>query len=435
MLLAALLLTPPALAQAVDPGPRGGPAGAGGPIPGISTDAEHFFQAASVRFREIDSVFGSVVGEPGTGLGPGFNLNGCAGCHAYPSVGGSSPPTNPEVAMATLDGAHNTVPAFVTPQGPVREARFILNSDGTPDGTIHNLFTIAGRIDAPACSAPQPDFAGAAAAHNLTFRIPLQLFGLGLVESVSDSALEAAKAAADGKRFGITGHFNHSPDDGTIMRFGWKADIKSLMVFAGAAYNLEQGVTNEIYPNKRNGGIPACLANQLPEDQTRLRLTRHSVSPASDYSSDVVNFAGFTRLLAPASPAAATRVTERGREIFVRIGCAACHIPALTTGLTTQPATTNLTFFPYSDFALHAMGAQLADQISQGEATGDDFRTTPLWGIGQRLFFLHDGRTTDLVTAIDDHASPGSEANAVLARWQALNTGQQQAVLDFLRGL
>jgi CxxC motif-containing protein (DUF1111 family) len=101
----------------------------------------------------------------------------------------------------------------------------------------------------------------------------------------------------------------------------------------------------------------------------------------------------------------------------------------------------NQTIHPYSDFALHHMGPRLADQISQGLADGDEFRTAPLWGLGQRLFFLHDGRTSDLVQVIREHSSdrnsqfPASEANAVVKNFFNLSNSDQQAVLKFLRSL
>jgi len=89
----------------------------------------------------------------------------------------------------------------------------------------------------------------------------------------------------------------------------------------------------------------------------------------------------------------------------------------------------------YSDLQLHDMGGKLADGITQGYASASQFRTAPLWGVGQRIFFLHDGRTTDLLQAIEAHAGPGSEANNVIANFNNLPAGQQQAILDFLRGL
>lgn len=95
----------------------------------------------------------------------------------------------------------------------------------------------------------------------------------------------------------------------------------------------------------------------------------------------------------------------------------------------------NITYHPYSDFALHHMGTGLADGIVQGSAGGDQFRTAPLWGVGQRLFFMHDGRTSDLIRAIRAHSSNGSEANAVINNFNKLNSGQVQDMLNFLRSL
>jgi CxxC motif-containing protein (DUF1111 family) len=422
--------------KAVDPGPRGGAAGAGGPLAGLGASAQAYFAAALSRFQEIGSVSGTMPGEDGSGLGPRFNLNGCAGCHAFPAVGGSSPATNPQVAMATLDGAKNVVPSFITLNGPVREARFVSNPDGTPDGGVHDLFVISGRSDALGCRIKQPDFAAALAENNVVFRIPTPLFGLGLVENVPDSNLEAALASNSAlkRSLGISGVFNRSANDGTITRFGWKAQNKSLLIFAGEAYNVEQGVTNEVFPNKRETD-PSCQYNALPEDSTNLGDTFNSGVPASDYSSDTVNFAAFMRLSAPPAPVPDTPSTARGRQVFQNIGCHACHVMTQTTGQSEYSAQSKVSFSPFSDFALHDMGNGLADGISQGKASGSEFRTAPLWGIGQRLFFLHDGRTSDLYQAITAHASSGSEANTVVSNFGMLSSSDQQALLNFLRSL
>lgn len=92
-------------------------------------------------------------------------------------------------------------------------------------------------------------------------------------------------------------------------------------------------------------------------------------------------------------------------------------------------------FQPYSDFAVHQMGTGLADGVSQGTADGGEFRSAPLWGVGQRIFFLHDGRTKDLKAAIQQHASNGSEANSVIRNFNMLSVSDQQALLNFLRSL
>ena len=144
--------------HSLDPGVRGGPPGAGGPLGGMSTDYQNFFTAALARFQETDSVSGKITNENGTGLGPRFNATSCSGCHAFPAVGGSSPASNPQIAMAVADGATNKIPRFITASGPVREARFIRNPNGSPDGGVHDLFVITGRSDEPGCNITQPDF-------------------------------------------------------------------------------------------------------------------------------------------------------------------------------------------------------------------------------------------------------------------------------------
>jgi CxxC motif-containing protein (DUF1111 family) len=423
--------------QVHDPGVRGGSPGAGGPLPGLDSAELAFFTAAANRFQEIDSVSGTISGQTGSGLGPRFNSNSCSSCHAQPAVGGTGPAVNPQIAVARLAGAHNTIPSFITLNGPVREARFIKNPNGTADGGVHDLFVITGRSDAPGCNIAQPNFAAALAANNVIFRIPTPLFGAGLVEGVSDLGLENALAENSflKQQLGITGQFNHSGNDGTITRFGWKAQNKSVLMFAGEAYNVEQGVTNELFPNERETD-PSCQFNGTPEDTTNLTNMFNSGSQASDFSSDIVNFAAFARLSAAPTPVSPmSPVAAHGQQVFANIGCQACHALQLTTAKSAYTGQSNVTFSPLSDFALHDMGFGLADNISQGGADGQQFRTAPLWGIGQRIFFLHDGRTKDLVEAIGDHASAGSEANAVINNFELLSPTDKQALLVYLRSL
>ncbi len=369
-------------------------------------------------------------------MGPRYNANSCSACHSQPAIGGTSPSANPEVALATLDGAQNAVPSFITQSGPIREARFITNPDGTPDGGVHNLYVITGRSDAPGCSITQPNFAQAIQQNNIIFRIPTPLFGGGQVENTPDVNFEndAATLSSQRQTNGVSGNFNLSANDGTITRFGWKAQNKSLLMFAGEAYNVEIGVTNELFPNERDG-TAGCQFNQLPEDATSLTDNGLSSSPASDFSSDIVNFAAFMRLSAGPAPASATASTASGQQAFNNVGCNLCHIAQHTTGQSIFTNQSNVTFFPFSDFELHDMGTGLQDQISQGQATGDQFRTAPLWGVGQRIFFLHDGRTQNLLQAIEDHAGNGSEANTVIGNFNALPVYLQQSILNFLRSL
>jgi CxxC motif-containing protein (DUF1111 family) len=444
----AAIIVPPAPAQN-DPGPRTGPAAAGSFYPTLNANEQAFFNQAQLRFQEVDSVSGTI--ESGSGLGPTFNGNSCAQCHAQPTIGGASPGLlspqipipNPQVALATVDGATNTVPSFITTTGPVLEARFIKTSTGALDGGVHDLYTITGRTDAAGCSLAQPDFPTAVSTNNVIFRTPTPLFGLGLVEATPDATLQANLAATATARAAlkIGGVFNTSGNDGTITRFGWKAQNKSLLIFAGEAYNVEQGVTNENFPNERNM-VPGCAFNGTPEDSTNL-LNQNAnsvnfgtnIGTESEMSSDVVNFAAFARLSAPPTPAPSTSSTLNGATQFTNIGCNLCHSPALTTGLSPFTGMSNITYNPYSDFALHVMGTSLADNIKQGAAAGNQFRTAPLWGLGQRLFFLHDGRTSDLIEAIEAHDSAGSEANQVIKQYNKLSPTNAQDLLNFLRSL
>lgn len=426
-----------------DPGVRPGPAGAGGMLPGSDSE-QKFFDAGRDQFLEVQSVQGTI---PNTelGLGPRFNLDSCGGCHAQPDVGGTSPFVNPQVEVAKKENAHNEIPFFIKKDGPVREARFKFKPDGTPDGGVHALFTITGRNDAPGCGILQPEFRTAAAHHNLVFRIPTPLFGAGLIEALDDDTILANMLANNSAKqsLGIrgrpnrtSGHPNTSGNDGTVTRFGWKAQNKSLVLFAAEAYNVEQGITNEIFPQERDE-TPACRFNVTPENAGHLDATN-----PLDVPSDVVKFAVFMRFLAPPTPAPENPSIVKGKKLFTDIGCALCHTPTLHTGKkiaveALRDKDANL----YSDLLVHNMGSELADGISQGDARGDEFRTAPLWGLGQRIFFLHDGRTKDLLEAIQAHASigalqyPPSEANQVIAQYNRISEIDKQHVLNFLRGL
>jgi CxxC motif-containing protein (DUF1111 family) len=445
-----------AAAAPVDPGVRGGAPGAGTALKGLSADETAFFQDGLTRFVEIESV----TGGQNNGLGARFNSNSCQSCHAQPSVGGSSPGANPSIAIATLNGAKNLVPWFIVSTGPIREARFKQNPDRTNDGGVHNLFVITGRSDAAGCNIAQPNFlpagnplTGQNGNPNIIFRIPTPVFGGGLIEAIPDSAILANMNANSSikKPLGISGHpnahlsgnANHSANDGTITRFGWKAQNKSLLMFAGEAYNVEMGVTNQLFPQERDE-TPGCVLNPTPEDT--LNFTTSSTSTANPNTaavSDIEAFADFMRMLAPPMPAPDTPSVVNGRAAFATTGCVFCHTQSFTTGKaiasgsSTRPsvALSNQPVNLWSDLLVHHMGEGLADGITQGGVGPDEFRTAPLWGVGQRVFFLHDGRTTDLVKAIEAHNSRGSEASTIIGRFNRLSITQQQDIINFLRSL
>jgi CxxC motif-containing protein (DUF1111 family) len=432
------LTTAPALAQSArDPGVRAGAAGAGLSVPNLPTEERSYFDAGKIDFSEQEGV--------GDGLGPRFNLDGCAGCHMQPAIGGSSPPVNPQVGVATAFGARNTVPSFVTLNGPIREARFRRKSNGSKDGGVHALFTISGRADstgnASTCNIAQDDFAGEVARNNVSFRIPTPVFGAGLIENIPEAYLRNNLAADSDRKFrlGINGRFNRSGNDGTITRFGWKAQNISMLVFSGEAYNVEMGITNEAFLQERDE-TANCQYSVTPNDVTVV-----TGGTGIDSASSIEKFAIFMRFLdAPrpssTAPGGADSVS-RGKQVFTSVGCGYCHTPQLKTGNASVAALRNQPVNLYSDLALHEMGPRLADGIEQGAALGDEFRTAPLWGLGQRIFFLHDGRTNDLVQAIQAHASNGnsqfgaSEANRVVGNYNDLAERNKQDLLNFLRSL
>lgn len=440
----------------MDPGVRSGASGAGNPLPGLTADETAFFRDGLTRFAEIEVVTGGT----NNGLGPRFNSNQCLSCHSQPAAGGSTPARNPLIAVATLNGARNVVPWFITPNGPVREARFKRNTDGTNDGEVHDLFVITGRGDAAGCNITQPNFqpagnplSGQGGNPNVIFRIPTPVFGAGLIEAIPDSAILANMRANTSAKsgLGISGHANAhlsgntniSANDGTITRFGWKAQNKSLLMFASEAYNVEMGITNQLFPQERDE-TPGCLFNATPEDTLNFTPTATPASnPNTAVISDIEAFANFMRMLGPPTPAPATTSSTNGRALFTRIGCVHCHTPSFTTGRmiasgsSTSPsaALSNQAVNLWSDILVHHMGKGLADGITQGSAGPDEFRTAPLWGVGQRVFFLHDGRTRDLVQAIEDHKGAGSEANKVIDHFNGLKAREKQDVLNFLRSL
>jgi CxxC motif-containing protein (DUF1111 family) len=420
----------PALTTAqTDPGPRNGPSVTGGPVAGLDPNQTQAFLDGQERFNDVEDV-------PNGGLGPHFNSNSCVSCHSQPAAGGTSPAVNPQTNFAN---SRNSLPSFITPNGPAREARFINNSNGTPDGSVHALFVITGRSDAPsACKISQENFSNLS---NISLRIPTPLFGLGLIEAIPDAYLlnNLNNTARSRASLGIGGSYNVSGNDTTYTRFGWKAQNKSLEIFSGEAYNVEMGISNLMFPNERSmasiNDLLNCNKAGTPNDDVNL-----AGAGLAEFD-DVSGFSVFARFLAPPGRGPLTNSVVNGSNVFSNIGCAMCHATTLQTGPSRFAALSNKTIHPYSDFALHHMGPGLADRISQGAAKGDQFRTAPLWGLGERLFLLHDGRTTDLVQAIQAHSSsgnsqfPSSEANRVISNYNSLSFSDKQSLLNFLRSL
>jgi CxxC motif-containing protein (DUF1111 family) len=496
-------------------------AGAGQLIANAGTLGGFWGQALTV-FSTDATLTASVPPATIIGLGPSFNATSCFGCHAQPAVGGASPGivdlgngkgkvgttnfNNPEVAAETADGSNNTPPCFLQAQGcgpgfplgdftneifldgPVVEVRFpqgYPGISGVPPiapvgkGAVAELFTFQGALnEPPGCSIGQEPITAQIHARNAIFRTPTPTFGLGFVENTPDLTLtqNAALNAGVKRTLGINpGVFNLSGNDQTITRFGWKAQNKSLLMFAGEASNVEMGVTNELFPNERttgNGAPCVPLTDFQPEDEV-LGTNPTSTDP-STISSVLQNNAVFMRLNAAAAqcdfgspldnngaptcnnltapalqgqcffgfstpPQGVNCAAVTGGLTNSGIGCVLCHSDSLTTGGSSQGGLSNFTYAPYSDFALHDLGLANSDGVNQGAALPRQFRTAPLWGAGQRLFFFHDGRYIHIDHAIAAHcptpAEAGNEACGVIKNFNNLNPNQQQFILDFLRSL
>src|SRR5215469_2094359 len=300
-----------------DPGVRQGPPGAGTPLNGLTSIELPMFNEGLQRAIQLEAVCddcsdvtlgsfvdpsqaGLVTQTNSSGLGTRFNGDQCTACHNQPATGGSGgflvpnpqdPPSQyrpPENPMFNLiphrKGATNYVPSFIQQYGPIREVRFAKKPDGTPDGGVHQLFTIVGRSDIfPAgqpntCTAaglPSTDFETQYRQGNLRFRIPLQLFGLGILDGIQDREILGRHdaTAAIRAQAGIEGVPNRSANDGTITRFGWKAQNKSIVIFAGEAYNVEMGITNDLFPNSVDEQTDCAADKSEPNDINRTQTT------------------------------------------------------------------------------------------------------------------------------------------------------------------
>jgi len=357
-----------------------------GALPGLKPSELQAFLTGLDSFSEVDGV--------DEGLGPRFNLDGCSGCYTHSFIGGTSPSINPQVQVATKLGALNRIPAFIEPYGPVKVVRFQRQPNGQPDGGVHNLFVITGRADAPsACRITQPDFSRF---DNLAFRIPTPTFGLGLIEAIAErTSLSNLNADHERKRaLGIQGRFNTNPKDGTITRFGWKAQ-NTLGVFSVEAFNVEVGVTNDLFLHEREED-PTCNSTRSPESTSDLNAGSRS---------DMELFTLFMRFLAPPQPAPSSETTRRGRRTFDQVGYALCHTPASLQAIpqpSPSPGVTSNSFQTLRSTAWASISPSASPRAKPNRKTS---------------------------------APPRSEASSVINIYLALPESQRQDILNFLRSL
>jgi CxxC motif-containing protein (DUF1111 family) len=366
------------------------PIGAGDPLPGITPAEFEAFRLGLDDFVEIE--------QPGEGLGPLFNGAGCAACHNVPVIGGITPMTEMRAGHRDENGQFHVV-GFTT---------------------LFQMFSIPDHR----CQAVMP-----AEVNVIARRMPIPLFGSGLVEAVPDEALLALEDPFDRDRDGISGRAAIVTDVATgqrrVGRFGWKAQIATLLTFAGDAYTNEMGITNDVFPLEPLGGISQARLRECdlvkdPEDAVDPRTGKRAID----------NFEAFMKFLAPLPRGPITDEVRTGEQVFTALGCASCHVESLTTGANASAALNRKTLALFSDLLLHDVGT--GDGIEQEAAQSNEIRTPALWGLRLRRPLLHDGSAPTPLDAINRH---GGEAAGVMENYRRASDQMRRALFAFLDSL
>ena len=364
----------------------------GDPLPGLTPREFEEFRLGLDDFTEVET--------SEEGLGPAFNGTSCAVCHSVPAVGGGG------IMLETRAG-------YKDDDGSFRG----LNKDGD---TLMHLFSVPTHN----CQPIIPDDVTIIAR-----RAPIPLFGAGLVEAIPDETLLALEDPQDRNRDGVSGRAAMVTDVATgerrVGRFGWKAQHATLLAFGADAYRNEMGITNDLFPTESLFGIGdellrRCDPRPDPEDVRERSTGRRGID----------NFESFMRFLAPVARGPLDEQTREGERIFSNIGCAACHVPALTTGASANPLFDRKPVPLFSDLLLHDIGT--GDGIRQSAGEPDEIRTPALWGLRLRRPLLHDGSAATIDDAIARHRA---EADLARRGFDRLTPTDRQRLLAFLRSL
>jgi CxxC motif-containing protein (DUF1111 family) len=364
----------------------------GDPLPGISTADFAEFRLGLEDFLEVETA--------DEGLGPAYNGTSCAVCHNIPAVGGFGTIAEVRAVGKDADGGF-----------------YFLYESGE---TLHQLFSVPTH----GCQVSLPPDAAVVAR-----RIPIPLFGAGLVEAIPDEAIAGLEDPSDSNGDGISGRAARIVDIATghtrIGRFGWKAQHATLLAFGADAYRNEMGITNDLFPLELASGVTpdrmrVCDPVPDPEDRRDPRTNRRGID----------NFASFMRFLAPVGRLTADAAARSGEQVFTAIGCAACHEPSLVTGRDGNPLFDTQVVALFSDLLLHDIGT--GDGIAQGAALATEIRTPALWGLRFRRPLLHDGSAATIEDAILRHAAEAARARLGFAQLSEVN---RAALLAFLKSL
>jgi len=361
----------------------------GDPFAGLPRDVRALFVAGQEEFEAAEEV--------DEGLGPVFNDVSCVACHSNPAVGGDSNITETRFGRIT-NGKFDPMTEF---GGSLLQVRGVDPKHGCGPERIPREATIVAR------------------------RKTTPLFGLGLVDNVPDGTFLAIAAQQRARTPEVAGEASIVTDATSgrtrVGRFGWKAQIATLVTFSADAYLNEMGITSPTFPK-----------DNLPNGSAdRLEKCDGLKTDPEDAGDGVVAFTDFMTFLAPPPRGPITPQVTAGRIVFERIGCATCHVPSLVTGPNRIRALDRVRFEPYSDFLLHDMG-RLGDGIEQGRAGPRQMRTAPLWGLRVRERFLHDARASTVEAAILAHDGQGREAKNDFVR---LDNDSKQALKVFLQSL
>ena len=403
---------------------------------GLPEHKEALHESGDVAF---EATFNSDNSQLNHGLGPIFNNQSCGFCHVADGRG-KAPMAGEALSSLLLrisipgtgpHGEPNPVPGFGGQLqqrgifGVLAEAGVQVSYTETsyqfPDGEAYSLRKPAYTIVNPYIPMPGGVMVSA--------RMATPVFGLGLLEAIDESAILNKADEHDSDGDGISGKPNYVYDvmSGTtkLGRFGWKAAQPSIIQQSAAAYVEDIGVTNMIFKTESSLG-------QLQYDN---KDDDHELGDSTLYA-----VAYYIKTLAvPGRRNANDATVKNGKQLFISIGCAKCHVPSYTTKADMAfPEVSNQLIYPYTDLLLHDMGSDLADNRPDFKASGNEWRTAPLWGIGLTTTvnghnnFLHDGRARNLTEAIMWH---GGEAAAAKQRFEQLGKSGRDALLKFLGSL
>jgi CxxC motif-containing protein (DUF1111 family) len=396
----------------------------------ISSDA----QAFSLPLRTLDEGLrpGFVSGDAlfrrewssELGLGPTYIAVGCSQCHVRDGRG--APLDIGEGSIVKVSGAEAAYGAQVqvlAVPGVPAEARVSVEWVEEP-GSFEDGETYTLRR--PVLTVTDPVF-GTMQEVDMSLRVAPPVLGSGLLEAVPESEIAQWEDAEDANGDDISGRVNRLGVDGATVagRFGWKASQSSVLSQSTLALWEDIGVTSSMLPTEN-----------CPEAQTACAATP-SPGPLSD--EELRRLELYVRGLGvPAMRDHEDPEVQAGFEVFVDLGCEQCHRPTMRTGDHELEALADETIHAFTDLLVHDMGERLADGLAEGDASGSEWRTAPLWGIGLTetvtgaTYFLHDGRARNLTEAIVWH---GGEADDAMQRFRGLSADDRSRLLTFLASL